>query len=1381
MIASTAAYITSILITESHYRLSKDSTQLIGTINSALAKKIKLDQSTGTYRFNAENISPDMMSETDPAKVAVMLASQKQQTGGGGKDTKNLYSLDLPIDPQKGTAVYDSNSRTSFKLIPQFAIDKGRSEDGRIVYPLNEGGQAIYSVKGNGIKEDIVLTKPRGNQLSFSYRLDLPKTLEARIDAQGNLGVYSVDPALTSAVAGNLAGGSLSTDTARLKDIQENGTKDHLAYLIPAPTIKQSGDSPSVHKAKAKYELKNNILTVHTDGLETLTYPISIDPTVVVTSTADFGTGNNEGMIQYDTDIISRAYASGGSVGTWATTTALSTPTVRHASVAYNGYIYTLGGSNGGVSTTTVRYAPINTDGTIGAWASTTSLPAASTDQGVVAYSGYMYNVGGNDSGVRYAPINADGTLGTWKSTTSLSSILYNQGTVASNGYIYQLGGRDNNALHGDVLYAPVNGDGTLGAWTSTTSLPSARNGLSATVYNGYVYAVGGYDGTAYLTDVLYAPLNADGTLGVWTGTTGFATGRTNEAAVAYNGYLYVYGGARTTSNPFNDVQYAPITASGAVGAWASTTSFTGVRQQFGYAAYNGHLYLTGGGTNSTAGTIYSDVQTVAINTTPDQVANMYSWIATTTFGAGKGSASAQVTTRANHGSAVYNGYIYLVGGSAPGATLTSVHYAPLNANGTIGAWAQATSLPLARAGMATVAVNGYLYAIGGQDNTPTIAATSYVAPINADGTIGSWTTTTPLTSARTNEGIVYYNGYMYTTGGLLDTAGTLTTRVEYAPVNADGTIGTWVITTALPAGLAAHSSVAYNGRLYAIGGALSAGTTAEVKSAPINADGTVGSWMTTTSLPSGRSYTMARVYQGYVFLVGGYSKDAGADTTTTYYAKLNDSGAVGSWSSGPAFTTAREGLGVEIYNGYLYLTGGWNGANTFYGDTQYSLLSMTAGGPSGVQPWQSTTSAALAVYGQSSVVYNNVIYVIGGYGGGVYQSSVRYAPINADGTVGVWVTANGMSMARFNAGAVAYKGYLYVTGGQQGASAFTNTTEYAPINADGSLGTWTTSANTFTTARYGHVTAASNGYLYVVGGGDAANTALGDVKYAVINADGSIGTWADTTATTADRDTDGFIYGDRLYILGGVNGTTYSNTVRSAAINSDGTIGAWTTASSTFTTARSRLAAVAIDGYVYISGGANTAGLGDMQYASISSSGFIGTWKTGNSTSAVAGAPALYYYHTMIANKGRLYSLCGVDGTSTAQGGVFTTVLNTPAQVGTFTKTVDLGLANTLNSITVNGTLSSEQSSILFKVAGNDGVFGGWQPTSALAGAPLTNVRYVMYKTVLNDSNATGRSYITDITANYTVVDPGLTTANRLRQNKYFDINGVLQPLQTQ
>jgi hypothetical protein len=152
-----------------------------------------------------------------------------------------------------------------------------------------------------------------------------------------------------------------------------------------------------------------------------------------------------------------------------------------------------------------------------------------------------------------------------------------------------------------------------------------------------------------------------------------------------------------------------------------------------------------------------------------------------------------------------------------------------------------------------------------------------------------------------------------------------------------------------------------------------------------------------------------------------------------------------------------------------------------------------------------------------------------------------------------------------------------------------------------------------------------------------------------------------------------------------------------------------------------------------------------------------------------------------MIANKGRLYSLCGVDGTSTAQGGVFTTVLNTPAQVGTFTKTVDLGLANTLNSITVNGTLSSEQSSILFKVAGNDGVFGGWQPTSALAGAPLTNVRYVMYKTVLNDSNATGRSYITDITANYTVVDPGLTTANRLRQNKYFDINGVLQPLQTQ
>lgn len=564
IVGSLLGHTVSVLVTEASYRLSNESTQLIGEANPALAEKLKLDKNIGAYRFNAVSITPEMTGEDDPAKVAALLANQKQQTGGGSKDSKNLYSLDLPIDPNSGTKVYDINSKTSFKLIPEFEMGAGRSESGRVVYPLDEGGQAVYTVKGNGIKEDIVLQKPRGNELSFKYKLELPKTLEARLDERGNLGIYSVDPAVSSALAGALQSGASSADTERLKDVQENGTKNHLTYLIPAPTILQSGNQPHDHTARAMYKLNGDRLTVETTGLEALTYPISIDPTVVVTSTSDFTTGNAEENISFDTNAISRGAISGGSIGAWASTTSLATaaPT-NHASVAYNGYLYTTGGFDGTNNLADVQYAPINADGTIGAWTATTSLPAGRVDHVPVVYNGYMYVTGGQPTytDALYAPINADGTIGNWTATTSLTSNRYSHTSVAYGGYLYIIGGQDDlgNEL-ADVQYAPINANGTIGAWSTTTSFTTARSNQGSIVYNGYLYIIGGQDvANTRLADVQYAPINANGSIGTWTATTSFTTARSSHATAVYNGYVYVVGGWDTSGTRLADVQYASI------------------------------------------------------------------------------------------------------------------------------------------------------------------------------------------------------------------------------------------------------------------------------------------------------------------------------------------------------------------------------------------------------------------------------------------------------------------------------------------------------------------------------------------------------------------------------------------------------------------------------------------------------------------------------------------------------------------------------------------------------------------------------------------------------------------------------------------------------
>ena len=72
----------------------------------------------------------------------------------------------------------------------------------------------------------------------------------------------------------------------------------------------------------------------------------------------------------------------------------LPAATYLATAVAYNGYVYQIGGYAGG-ATAAVYYAPIYNGGNIGPWSSTTSLPAATYQATAVAYNGYVYQIGG--------------------------------------------------------------------------------------------------------------------------------------------------------------------------------------------------------------------------------------------------------------------------------------------------------------------------------------------------------------------------------------------------------------------------------------------------------------------------------------------------------------------------------------------------------------------------------------------------------------------------------------------------------------------------------------------------------------------------------------------------------------------------------------------------------------------------------------------------------------------------------------------------------------------------------------------------------------------------------------------------------------------------
>jgi len=315
--------------------------------------------------------------------------------------------------------------------------------------------------------------------------------------------------------------------------------------------------------------------------------------------------------------LITTAYAlSPGSIGPW-TTSANSLPQNITASAAttYNNYVYNVGGFNGN-SINAVTYAPLNSDGSVGAWLAASALPQSLDGVSTVAYNGYLYAIGGYDTGgnvwtdaVYYAPINNDGSLGGWTLNGNLLPSVLAWSTISiNNGYIYITGGYT-GIYHSSVYYAPINPNGTIGPWvTSPHSLPQTIAFATSVVNNGYLYELGGTDSGTETAAIYYAPLNSDGSVGAWTtNATPLPQAISDTEAVTSAGYVYVLGG-EVSGFESAPIYYAQFNSDGSVGAW--TTNATPLPQALMDATTvinNGYVYEMGGtGNLGSVNTVYN-------------------------------------------------------------------------------------------------------------------------------------------------------------------------------------------------------------------------------------------------------------------------------------------------------------------------------------------------------------------------------------------------------------------------------------------------------------------------------------------------------------------------------------------------------------------------------------------------------------------------------------------------------------------------------------------------------------------------------------------------------------------------------------------------------
>ena len=87
-------------------------------------------------------------------------------------------------------------------------------------------------------------------------------------------------------------------------------------------------------------------------------------------------------------------------------------------------------------------------------------------------------------------PVSAQ-PLNSWSSTTSYPTSISNQSCVTNSGFIYCVGGFDGSTVVSNVFFAPISSSG-VGTWTTTNSYPFTIFEQSCVTRASLIYCVGG-------------------------------------------------------------------------------------------------------------------------------------------------------------------------------------------------------------------------------------------------------------------------------------------------------------------------------------------------------------------------------------------------------------------------------------------------------------------------------------------------------------------------------------------------------------------------------------------------------------------------------------------------------------------------------------------------------------------------------------------------------------------------------------------------------------------------------------------------------------------------------------------------------------------------
>ncbi|HEX9222464.1 MAG TPA: kelch repeat-containing protein [Candidatus Acidoferrales bacterium] len=287
---------------------------------------------------------------------------------------------------------------------------------------------------------------------------------------------------------------------------------------------------------------------------------------------------------------VQAGYAQGG---TWTPLAPVSPSPTEGMTVGGVGQVIVGAyGFSGGAYTNQTRLYNINTDTwSLGGAAPTPARAGAAS--GDTTHGGFLYVIGGeNSTGVLADLQRYDPVTDMWTPLMPMTTARAGAAAAVIDDGIFVIGGRKSTngpCSGGPYLQTVEKYDIDTDTWSPVAQLPSARSDLAAVAHGGKIFVFGGCDSTGVTDEVdMYDPQTNTWT----TGLTPMLTKRASLVAGHSGDNVYAIGGTNgvlaSNANEVYDVAH---------NTWSNNMLMTTARQEAGVNSHGGRIYVVGGST----------------------------------------------------------------------------------------------------------------------------------------------------------------------------------------------------------------------------------------------------------------------------------------------------------------------------------------------------------------------------------------------------------------------------------------------------------------------------------------------------------------------------------------------------------------------------------------------------------------------------------------------------------------------------------------------------------------------------------------------------------------------------------------------------------------